>query len=133
MESFIVVVHVLMCFFMIGVVLLQAGKSDMGSAFGGAGSQATLGPAASTSILGKITAGAAVMFMVTSMSLAWFSNASIRGESVIQGDVLDELDDIDKEAADVAPPVEAPEPAIDDAGSEEPPANQAVEPVPAGD
>src|ERR671935_2031744 len=65
------VVHVLMCFAIIAIVLLQAGKgADIGSAFGGAGSQAVFGSMGTPTVLGKITAVIAIVFTLTSFSLA---------------------------------------------------------------
>ena len=71
----IVVVHVLMCLAIIAIVLLQAGKgADIGSAFGGGGSQAVFGSMGTPTILGKITTFVAILFMVTSFSLAILSS-----------------------------------------------------------
>src|SRR3989441_2182960 len=65
------IIHVLMCFAIIAIVLLQAGKgADIGSAFGGSGSQAVFGSMGTPTVLGKITTAVAVIFMVTSFSLA---------------------------------------------------------------
>src|SRR6184192_2397529 len=65
------IVHVLMCFAIIAIVLLQAGKgADIGSAFGGAGSQAVFGSMGTPTVLGKITTAVAVVFTITSFSLA---------------------------------------------------------------
>jgi preprotein translocase subunit SecG len=65
------IVHVLMCFAIIGIVLLQSGKgADIGSAFGGAGSQAVFGSMGTPTLLGKITTGVAIVFTLTSFSLA---------------------------------------------------------------
>jgi len=65
------IIHVLMCFAIIAIVLLQAGKgADIGSAFGGAGSQAVFGSMGTPTVLGKITAGIALIFTLTSFSLA---------------------------------------------------------------
>src|SRR5438094_5203644 len=65
------IVHVLMCFAIIAIVLLQAGKgADIGSAFGGSGSQAVFGSMGTPTVLGKITTAVAVIFMATSFSLA---------------------------------------------------------------
>jgi preprotein translocase subunit SecG len=65
------VVHVLMCFAIIAIVLLQAGKgADIGSAFGGAGSQAVFGSMGTPTVLGKITGVIAIIFTLTSFSLA---------------------------------------------------------------
>lgn len=134
MHTFVIVIHIILCLFLIGVVLLQSGKSDMGSAFGGGGSQAVLTPASGTTLLGKITAGAACFFMITSMSLAYISNSSIRGESVIQGDILDELDDDAKgdTAEDVAPAVPAAPEAAEPAALPDQPAGGAGD-APSGD
>ena len=125
METFVMVLHVFLCLFMIAVVLLQAGKSDMGSGFGGGGSQAVLTPASGTTLLGKITTVVAAMFMITSITLAWFSNSRLRGESVIQDDVLNELDKpVEKAPAPEAPPMDEAAPAGDDAA----PAPDAAQP-----
>jgi preprotein translocase subunit SecG len=66
------VLHVLMCFAIIGMVLfLQSGKgADIGSAFGGAGSQAVFGSMGTPTVVGKITAAVAILFTITSFSLA---------------------------------------------------------------
>jgi len=65
------VVHVLVCVFMVVVVLLQSGKAaDLAGAFGGMGSQTTFGPRGTATALSKATAAAAVLFMLTSLSLA---------------------------------------------------------------
>jgi preprotein translocase subunit SecG len=65
------VLHVIMCFAIIAIVLLQAGKgADIGSAFGGAGSQAVFGSMGTPTVLGKITTVVAIVFTLTSFSLA---------------------------------------------------------------
>ena len=67
----IVVVHVLACLFLIGVVLLQQGKSqDLASAFGGGGTQTAFGPRGSANVLSRATTILAGVFMVTSLSLS---------------------------------------------------------------
>jgi len=78
----IVIIHVLVSFVIIGLVLLQSGKgADIGSAFGGAGSQAVFGSMGTPTVLGKITTVAAVLFLVTSFSLAVLSHK--RAESIM--------------------------------------------------
>src|SRR5688572_30819579 len=65
------VLHVIMCFAIIAIVLLQAGKgADIGSAFGGAGSQAVFGSMGTPTVLGKITTAVAIVFTITSFTLA---------------------------------------------------------------
>jgi preprotein translocase subunit SecG len=77
------IVHVLMCLAIIAIVLLQAGKgADIGSAFGGAGSQAVFGSMGTPTVLGKITTGVAVVFAITSFTLAMLGGQ--RGSSVVR-------------------------------------------------
>ncbi len=67
----IIGVHVLACLFLIGVVLLQQGKSqDLASAFGGGGTQTAFGPRGSANVLSRATTVLAGVFMVTSLSLS---------------------------------------------------------------
>jgi preprotein translocase subunit SecG len=67
---FVIVVHVIVCLFLIGVVLLQQGRSaDLAGAFGGQGSQTAFGPRAAANVLTRLTTWSAVIFMVTSLTL----------------------------------------------------------------
>ena len=64
-------IHVIICLFLIIVVLLQSGKAaDLAGAFGGMGSQTVFGPRGSATVLSKATTVAAILFMVTSLSLS---------------------------------------------------------------
>lgn len=77
------IVHVLMCFAIIAIVLLQSGKgADIGSAFGGAGSQAVFGSMGTPTLLGKITTVVAIVFTLTSFSLALLGGE--RASSVVR-------------------------------------------------
>jgi preprotein translocase subunit SecG len=88
------IIHVLACFGIIGMVLLQSGKgADIGSAFGGAGSQAVFGSMGTPTLLGKITTGIAIVFTLTSFTLAILGGE--RASSVVRE----------------APPASAPAPA----------------------
>ena len=83
MHIVLIIVHVLACFAIIGIVLLQSGKgADIGSAFGGAGSQAVFGSMGTPTLLGKITTAVAVVFTITSFSLALMGGQ--RGGSVVR-------------------------------------------------
>ncbi len=74
MHTFLTVLHVMVGFFLILVILLQAGKgAAMGASLGSAGSQAMFGSSGSANILTKLTAGAAFIFMATSLTLAVIS------------------------------------------------------------
>ena len=68
--TLIVVVHVFVCFLMIGAILLQSGKgAEIGAAFGGS-SQTVFGSRGPANFLSKLTVVVAAIFMVTSLSLA---------------------------------------------------------------
>src|SRR5467141_3816343 len=70
MTILLTILHVLVCFFLVVVVLLQSGKAaDLAGAFGGMGSQTAFGPRGSATVLSKATTIAAGLFMVTSLSL----------------------------------------------------------------
>ncbi len=66
----VVILHVIICLFLIGVVLLQQGKSaDLASAFGGQGTQTAFGPRGTANLFTRLTTWSAILFMVTSISL----------------------------------------------------------------
>ena len=65
-----IVVHVIVCLFLIAVILLQQGKSaDLAGAFGGQGSQTAFGPRSAANLLTRITTWCAIVFMITSIGL----------------------------------------------------------------
>src|ERR1700727_1287808 len=66
----VVILHVICCLFLIGVVLLQQGRSaDLAGAFGGQGSQTAFGPRAAANVLTRLTTWSAIIFMCTSIGL----------------------------------------------------------------
>ncbi|MCL2760941.1 MAG: preprotein translocase subunit SecG [Desulfuromonadales bacterium] len=70
----IVTIHVVVCIAMIGIVLLQSGKgASMGASFGAGGSQTVFGASGGSTFMSKLTTGAAIIFMLTSLSLAYLS------------------------------------------------------------
>ena len=76
MYTLIVILHVIVSVALILVILLQTGKgSDIGAVFGGGSSQTLFGSTGPTSFLSKLTAGAAIIFMLTSLFLAYFSGS----------------------------------------------------------
>ncbi len=79
------IVHVVVSFFLIIVVLLQSGKAaDLAGAFGGMGSQTAFGPRGAATVLSKATTTAAVVFMLTSITLGiWQGRNVVGGQSVI--------------------------------------------------
>jgi len=71
---FLTVVHVLVCVFLIIVVLLQRGKgAEIGAVFGGGGGGTLFGSRGAGNFLTRLTTGAAFVFMLTSLSLAYFA------------------------------------------------------------
>ena len=65
------VVHVVACFFLVVVVLLQTGKgADIGAVFGGS-SQTIFGSSGAGNLLTRLTTWTAVIFMFTSLYLTW--------------------------------------------------------------
>ncbi len=83
MTVFIVILHILVCIALILIVLLQTGKgADMGAVFGSASSQTLFGSSGATPFLGKLTTVAAIIFMLTSLSLAYLSKGGEKGSVV---------------------------------------------------
>ena len=79
-------IHILVCFFIIIVVLLQSGQSgDISAAFGGQGSQTAFGPRGAASALSKATTWSAVAFMITSITLSVYASRRSGPTSVLQG------------------------------------------------
>ncbi|RJQ67533.1 MAG: preprotein translocase subunit SecG [Desulfobacteraceae bacterium] len=80
MSILVIVIHVIVCFALILIVLLQTGKgADMGAAFGGGASQTLFGTTGASTFLSKATTAAAVIFMLTSLVLAYMAGSG--GES----------------------------------------------------
>lgn len=74
METLLTIVHVIVCLFLVGIVLLQHGKgADIGASFGGS-SQSLFGTEGPLPLLNKITTAAAIIFMLTSVTLAYISS-----------------------------------------------------------
>ncbi len=73
MTTLLIIIHVLVCLFLITIVLLQHGKgADIGASFGGS-SQSLFGSEGPVPLLNKITTVAAIVFMGTSISLAYIA------------------------------------------------------------
>ena len=78
-----VVIHVVVCFLMIGAILLQAGKgAEIGAAFGGS-SQTVFGSRGPGTFLSKVTSAAATIFFLTSLGLAILSRERSTASTVI--------------------------------------------------
>ncbi len=80
------VLHVIVCFVLIGVILLQQGTgADLAGAFGGQGSQTAFGPRGTTNLLTRVTTWAAIIFMLTSIALTVLVAHQSTGHSVLHG------------------------------------------------
>jgi preprotein translocase subunit SecG len=83
MQTFVMTIHVFVGLFLIVVVLLQSGKAGgMGAALGGGSSAGVFGARGANTFLSRLTAGCAVVFFLTSMSLAVMSSKT---GSVVKG------------------------------------------------
>ena len=71
--TFLLIIHVTVCIFLILIVLLQTGKgAELGAAFGSVGQANAI--RTSSTFIGKFTTGVAILFMMTSLSLAYLSS-----------------------------------------------------------
>jgi preprotein translocase subunit SecG len=70
--SFVLVtLHVMVCFVLVIVIMLQSGSAaDLAGAFGGAGSQTAFGPRGAATFLSRATTWCAIVFMLTSLALS---------------------------------------------------------------
>src|ERR1700733_1735737 len=86
MITLITIIHILVCFFIIVVVLLQSGTSgDISAAFGGQGSQTAFGPRGAASALSRATTWSAIAFLLTSITLSVYASRRTGPTSVLQG------------------------------------------------
>ena len=122
MYTFAVVLHVIVCFLMIAAILLQGGKgAEIGAAFGGS-SQTVFGSRGPANFLSKVTVATAVIFMLTSLSLAYLSRQNVHSSTILDLDKRDaatapatppdqESEESESEAAAPSEEAEAPPPA----------------------
>ncbi|MFP4474254.1 MAG: preprotein translocase subunit SecG [Desulfatibacillaceae bacterium] len=83
MTTLITIIHIVVCIALIVIVLFQTGKgADIGATFGGGSSQTLFGSSGGATFMTKLTTVAAVVFMLTSLGLAYkYSHRA--GESVV--------------------------------------------------
>ena len=107
LETLVVVVHVVIAVTLVGLVLIQQGKgADAGAAFGGGASQTVFGSQGSGSFLTRATTFLAIVFFVTSFSLAVFAKqrAEVAGEVGIPSVQESPANTQDKAPADAQAP-----------------------------
>lgn len=84
MIGLLTAIHILIALVMILIVLLQSAQgTDVGSAFGGMGSQATFGPRGTATVLSKATVALAAAFMVTALTLTILGRESSAGSQSV--------------------------------------------------
>lgn len=144
MHTFIMIVHIVACGALILIVLLQTGRgAEMGAAFGGA-SQTLFGGGGGATFLGKLTTVAAVIFMLTCLTLSYFAGGP-QTKSIMEkvpmekteGPVLPEAKPV-QQAPEGQPPAASESAKPSDSASQAAPgtapegaAQQAVQPAPA--
>lgn len=80
----LVILHIIVCLFLVGVVLIQQGKSaDLAGAFGGQGSQTAFGPRGAANLLTRLTTWSAIIFMLTSIGLTIVMSHASNNRSVL--------------------------------------------------
>jgi len=80
MITILTIIHILVCIFLVSIVLLQHGKgADIGATFGGGGGESLFGTEGPVPMLNKVTTAAAVIFMTTSITLAYISAHNTSG------------------------------------------------------
>lgn len=102
MESFVLIVHVLVAVAIVGLILIQQGKgADMGASFGAGSSQTVFGSAGSAGFLVKLTAGLTAIFFVTSLTLAIYAKKNAATYGVIpDAEIAAPAGDVPAAAAD---------------------------------
>ncbi|MFZ3199796.1 MAG: preprotein translocase subunit SecG [Candidatus Acidiferrales bacterium] len=100
----LVTLHVLVCFVLVIVIMLQSGSAaDLAGAFGGAGSQTAFGPRGAATFLSRATTWCAIVFMMTSLALS-VKRAPAQAST---GSILEQTQP-SAPAKPAAPPVEFP-------------------------
>jgi preprotein translocase subunit SecG len=113
----LIIIHVIVCIALIMIVLLQTGKgADIGAVFGGGSSSTLFGSTGASTFLSKATTVAAVVFMLTSLSLAY-----IAGHKPTTSVVTGTVPAVESKAPETTP---APAPAATEAKPETPPASK---------
>jgi preprotein translocase subunit SecG len=106
MQIFLTILHLMLCFGLFLIILLQPGKEGA-SVLGGGGGNQMYGPRGQGNLLSRGTTLIAAMFMVTSIALAWYSSDRTSSGS----DIGSELERLQQEQTQtVTPPPAAPAP-----------------------
>ncbi|WP_163337856.1 preprotein translocase subunit SecG [Desulfopila sp. IMCC35008] len=125
MDTLLTIAHVVVCLFLVGIVLLQHGKgADIGATFGGS-SQSLFGTEGPLPLLNKITTAAAIIFMLTSVSLAYLSTQ--KSSSSVMKNVVIEQPAAQEEAAVPMAQEDAMQPVAEEAAPTATPATEGAQ------
>jgi preprotein translocase subunit SecG len=121
MQALLITFHVLTCFALILIVLLQHGKgADIGVQFGA--SQTVFGARGAGNFLTKLTTGAAIVFMTTSFILSKLSGRADVSD-ILEPAAVEQILEPEAPASDIeAQPIEG------EAGAAEVPGFERIEP-----
>ena len=109
-HSILLIAHVVISAFIIGLVLLQRGKgADAGAAFGSGASGTVFGAKGSANFLSRSTAGLATLFFVTSLGLAYLGS-----QRPVATSLMDEQTPADIGIINSLPPEEQPDGTLDE-------------------
>ena len=116
MNVVLVALHVIVCFFLIAVVLIQRGKgAEVGAVFGGGASSTVFGSRGAGNFLTKLTTGSAVIFMCTSLALSYLATEAssdrlfegeLAEEAAVEEPLFEQLGTVEPESATAEAPVE---------------------------
>lgn len=108
MHGVLLILHIAVCFGLILIVLLQAGKSSGLGIFGGGGSDALFSAPSGSAFLKKVTTIIAIIFVLTSIGLTYF--AAHRGMKTVTGRFQTPAAPVQPVAPTAAEPAQIPEP-----------------------
>ncbi|MDX1572467.1 MAG: preprotein translocase subunit SecG [Methylophaga sp.] len=105
MDAIVLVIHIVVSLFLVGLILIQHGKgADAGAAFGGGGGGASgslFGSQGSASFLSRGSAILATIFFITSLSLAYLAGNADRGSSVADSVVTEQPEETPADLPDI--------------------------------
>jgi preprotein translocase subunit SecG len=104
-SAVLVILHILVCFVLVIVIMLQSGNAaDLAGAFGGSGSQTAFGPRGAATFLSRATTWCAIVFMGTSLALSFKRSAPTTGT----GSILEQTQPSGAPSKPARPPVQVP-------------------------
>ncbi len=128
MESLILILHIIVCVLLVILVLLQSGKEGMGVIFGG-GNSSVFGSAGAGSLLAKLTAFVAVIFVTTSLAYTYVTSEHTSDESAVLNVRIEEPAPAATPAAPAAPEASAQQPAAQPEAAAAPAASEPAAPA----